>query len=74
MGTEKSYQKAVQDLQYWQEGQDFFTCQLYSLMQKADVSNFAKLASAFPVEAKAFSDWYYSDEPMEFFEQILGAT
>lgn len=68
------YVHAVQDLKYWQEGQNFFTCELYSLMAKADVQKFAKLAIGFPVEAKAFSDWYHSPDPEAFFDAILPKT
>lgn len=66
-----AYQLAVQDLQFWQEGQSFFTCELYALMARADVAKFEKLATAFPLEAKAFKDWYHSPDPDKFFEDVL---
>lgn len=72
MKESKEYLRVVQDLKYWQEGQTFFTCQLFSLMKKADGSNFTKLAIAFPLEAKVFADWYHHENPTEFFEELLG--
>lgn len=65
------YVQAVQDLEYWQAGQHFFTCELYALMARADRANFAKLALVFPVKAKAYSDWYNSPDPEAFLASIL---
>lgn len=66
------YKKAVQDLVFWQEGQHFFTCELYSLFQKADHNNQMKLAEVYPVEFQAFRDWYTTHDPELFFERVLG--
>ena len=49
--------KAI-DIPAWQfHTGDWFTCQLFSLMAKADSGNFYRLASVFPVEAEAFKWW-----------------
>lgn len=72
MSIDIEYKAAVQNLVYWQQGQSFFTAKLFELMAKADVKNFAKLAMAYPAEAKAFSDWYHASNPEKFFEEVLG--
>jgi hypothetical protein len=61
---------AVERLHYWQYGDEptNFTSQLFSLMQKADKENFAKLADAFPEEANALLLWRASSDPDAFFE------
>ena len=46
------------DIPAWQYRRgDWFTIQLFQLMQKADVGNFNRLAAVFPVEARAFRYW-----------------
>ncbi len=66
-----TYEKAVENLLYWQRGQHFFTCELYSLMQKADKQNFDKLAQVYPMEASAFYSWYTCQDPDEFFKNNM---
>ena len=46
------------DIPAWQYRRgDWFTIQLFQLMQKADVGNFNRLAAVFPIEARAFRYW-----------------
>ena len=58
----------IRDLWYWRHGGDSFTCQLFSLIQKADPSNRVKLRRAFPEEVEAWSQWYNSSSEEEFFK------
>lgn len=59
---------AIERLYYWQEtGSNSFTANLYSLMGRADQTNFAKLQEAFPIEAEAYNLWYLSPDPERFF-------
>jgi len=60
-------QTAVFRLYDWQRGGTSFTCQLYSLMSKADPSNFAKLVEAFPIEGCALIAWRNSSNEKQFF-------
>ena len=49
--------KAI-DIPAWQyRTGDWFTCQLFTLMAKADENNFNNLAQVFPTEAEAFKWW-----------------
>ncbi len=49
--------KAV-DIPAWYHGRgDWFTCQLFALMSKADDNNFRLLAEAFHTEGQAFVWW-----------------
>lgn len=62
-----SLEKAIELLWYWQCGGDSFTCDLYSLMMKADGVNLAKLSEAYPTESTALFMWKESKDPKEFF-------
>ena len=49
--------KAI-DIPAWQYRRgDWFTLKLFSLMTKADETNFWRLAEVFPMEAQAFKWW-----------------
>ena len=49
--------KAI-DIPAWQyRTGDWFTCQLFTLMAKADDNNFLLLSDVFPMEAEAFKWW-----------------
>ena len=50
---------AVKELYFWQHDRyaTNFHAKLYELFQKADVNNKAKLAGAYPNEAKALELW-----------------
>lgn len=56
------YKKAIENLYYWQQGGDSFTCMLYSLIAKADYWNKESLAEAFPYNVLAFDDWQKSTD------------
>ena len=64
---EDKYEKRCFDLFLWQHGDDFFTCKLYSLIQKADMDNRNKLRQCFPVEVAVFEEWYNTATEEEFF-------
>ncbi|MBI3557686.1 MAG: hypothetical protein HY074_15605 [Deltaproteobacteria bacterium] len=62
---------AIGKLYQWQYGirdPNDFTFQLFTLLQMASPSEFEKLATAYPDEAKAFKLWYQSSDPVEFFK------
>jgi hypothetical protein len=63
--------EAVRNLHYWQYGRDpdNFTSMLYVMFQKADPSNRAKLALAFPDEARAYFEWCTSPTQDDFFKK-----
>jgi hypothetical protein len=63
-------EEAIRKLYQWQYGirdPKDFTFQLFTLLQMANPEEFAKLASAYPDEAKAYRLWYESRDPVEFF-------
>lgn len=68
---EINYEDAVQAVYDWQHGEHYYRSQLFDLMCRSDPGNFAKLALVFPVEAKAYKDWYCSPDPDEFFKLHL---
>lgn len=62
--------KAIENLYCWQHrGSTSFTSQLFELFGKADHINKQKLFVAFPAESIAWSSWYMSDDPDDFFKQ-----
>jgi len=65
------YLEAVRRLHFWQYGNNptNFTSMLYSMFQKADVRNIARLARAFPVEAAVYLEWYEAPSENEFFKR-----
>ena len=64
-----SLEEAVKELYFWQFGTNptNFTAQLYSLFQKADMSNKARLSAVFPFEAEALKRWEIAKDQNEFF-------
>lgn len=64
---ENLFKKAAKDLFYWQKGETFFTCELFSLIQKADHENKAKLAQVYPIEVLVYEDWMNAKTPEEFY-------
>jgi len=63
-----SRRKAVMDLYLaFHTQQDFFTAQLYRLIQKADPGNRRRLYQAFPMQVDVFEDWYACDTEEKFF-------
>ncbi len=69
MSATADMKEAVFNLKCWQSGHNFFTCQLYELIGKADASNKAKLRRAFPVEVAAFEEWQAAKNEEEFFKR-----
>lgn len=58
-----TYNDAVRELYFWQySNTGCFHNMLFSLMQKADTDNYAKLEIAFPEEAEAYYQWCKSDD------------
>ena len=66
------FRQAVERLWYWQHGDNptNFTSLLFTLMQKADAENFARLALAFPEESMAYKLWCASESSPEFFRKF----
>lgn len=60
-------QTAAERLHFWQHGGTSYTCDLYSLMAKADSRNFSILMRAYPVEAATYMLWRCSPSPEEFY-------
>lgn len=58
-------ERAAFDLYVWRQrdGQNYFTVQLYDLIEKADNNNKVRLAQAFPVEVVTYLEW--QDSPTE---------
>lgn len=66
---EKQLSQAIERLYYWQHGSSTsFTSMLYDMFCKADLMNKQRLFLAYPVEAKAWSMWYSSENPEDFFK------
>ena len=54
----------------FQQG-DWFTCQLFRLISKADGNNRARLAQAFPVEVEVWLEWYNAPDEREHFKEFI---
>lgn len=66
------YQSAIKDLKNWQDGdEESFYSYLFSLFQIAEPNEFERLSNAFPIEAKAYTDWDTAEDPDIFIETIL---
>lgn len=61
--------EAINRLKYWRDGGDSFTCQLYSLIQKADPANRMRIRKGFPTEVEVWNEWYCSPTEESFFEK-----
>ena len=68
MNLSKGLKNAVKQLYYWQHGSTCFTANLYSLMQKADAENLARIKKGFPNEFEAWTLWRLSSSQDEFFK------
>jgi hypothetical protein len=67
----EEFLEAIHRLFYWQYGSEAsFSGGLYSLFQKADISNRAKLKRGFPHEHEAWTQWNAHRSQDEFFAQF----
>lgn len=67
---DKNLQQAAFQLYLWHHaGGNNFTCQLYSLIAKADLQNRGKLRRAFPTEVLIFEEWQNAETSKDFFKK-----
>lgn len=62
--------EAIKKLYQWQHGQrdeNDFDIQLFTSFQKASIVDFEKLASVYPVHAKAYTLWHESADTKALF-------
>lgn len=61
--------RKIHDWYYKERQENDFAHQLFSIFQKANESEFAKLAVIFPIEAQAYSLWLQAKDPIKFFNE-----
>lgn len=67
----KEYKEACLNLRAWQFGGSNFTSLLYTLINKADPVNRAKIRRSYPVEVTVYEDWQKSPDEKDFFKKHL---
>lgn len=71
--TSIEWREAKWHLYQWQHvhTSTHFTVQLYRLIAKADTNNRMRLAAGFALYVDCFLDWQESENPHEFFADVL---
>ena len=68
--TKGELREARENLHHWQyNNTNSFTCMLYTLFQKADPPNRARLTKGFPANAAAFKEWFVAPNQEDLFEK-----